>query len=130
MSGLNFDFADLTPVGDPETRSWDTPSTALVYVTECPGSALVIVDDGQLHLERWREDLCEEAVFIDVAGDDPSAVPWGLAIWVGKMHTTETHTPDAHEFDTDMRGTLRALTDAEWTALREFGTPWGRNTTS
>jgi hypothetical protein len=100
-----------------ETRSWDTPSTALVHVND--EEAIVLEHDDQLHLERWIEDVSPLTDGHRVTLSLPEGMGSnGLHVWTGKTHTWQDYDG---EYDSELRGEFRPLTDAEWKLLRTTG---------
>ena len=111
--------ADLTP---PRKRvGATTDSIALIAARK--GHGVILAHDGG----GIEADI--EAVGLGALDDHGlDNAPDGLSIWEGRM---SGWGPDHNgDYDCELRGTFRPLTDAEWTMFRETGTPWTFEETS
>lgn len=50
--------------------------------------------------------------------------PDGLSIWEGDFHTWQTWTDWGYDYDAELRGTFRPLTQHEWLLISEGLPPW------
>lgn len=120
MSGIlkDGDLGYCQPVRPPRRAPWNkTDSIALIA---CRGGHGCILDHDGLGIEADVEALGHGSL-TDHGLDD---APDGLSIWEGRLHTSESHTPDGHEYDSELIGEFRSLTDDEWKLLQTTGTPW------
>jgi len=68
--------------------------------------------------EAWYEGSC--SYVLDDNGLDDA--PDGISIWEGRMHSWG---PDYNgEYDAELRGEFRNLTEKEWNLLAEGHVPW------
>lgn len=95
---------------------WNThPDIALI--ANNGGTGCILASDGAA-IEYSQEN----GHALDDNGLDDA--PDGLSIWEGRGHSSEWHTDMGHEYDFELNGSFRDLTEQEWTLLRETGTPW------
>lgn len=111
------EFECLPGVDLPPEPSWMYDSLAVVASDE-DGVGCVLWTVGR-HVASMMEDCGNNLEALNLHEG-----PCGISIWEGRIHTTEIHTPDAHEYDSELRGRYRAPTDAEWQAIREGRCPW------
>lgn len=94
----------------------ETDSIALVAQGSKDGVLLVYDGPG---VEGAIEDVGEHTD--DLGLDD---APDGLSIWEGRYHTSQYWTDCGYEYDAELVGKFRELTDQEWELFRATGTPW------
>jgi hypothetical protein len=58
---------------------------------------------------------------VDLGFDD---APDGISVWEGRLATSEMWTDCGREYDCELVGTFRELTDDEWASLRRNECPW------
>lgn len=115
-------FVAIMDTGEPEPprkkrkAPWNEHDD-IALIANNGGTGCILVSDGAA-IEYSQENGCA----LDDNGLDDA--PDGLSIWEGRGHSWETNTDMGHEYDFELRGTFRDLTDREWALLRETGTPW------
>jgi hypothetical protein len=66
--------------------------------------------------EGGLKELC------DLGLDD---APLGISIWIGKYLTIQVSDGDyGREYDVEPKGSFRAPTEEEWSAIRQGRSPW------
>ncbi len=100
---------------------WEPPR----YRKERPDDRALLVSDG-----KRAHVLCHIGPALDYwiyELGDPEAwdgTPAGVWIWEGTLRTGKYWTDYGYEYDCDLDGTERALTDAEWDSLRSGEDLW------
>jgi hypothetical protein len=83
--------------------------------------------DGNGALLAWIGESLEYEIdgigkaLADLGLDD---APEGLSIWEGTYVGRRYDTMDGTEYETEVQGTFRDLTDEEWDALKRGDDPW------
>lgn len=95
-----------------------TDSVALI-ANNC-GNGVILACDGP----GIEADI--EAVGIGHLDDHGlDNAPDGLSIWEGKLTGGQVGNGyDGYDYETELVGSFRALTEREWALLRDTGTPW------
>ncbi len=104
-----------------DPRDWSKPSRAIVARTK--NTAIVLWHVGP-HIEEQINQTGTHDVDDLGFTEEP---PEGISMWEGKM-VGGTYCPASGDYDdVDLKGSFRALTDDEWTAIREARCPWNEN---
>lgn len=103
----------------PRRKRLGATTDSIALIANNGGTGVVLAYDGA-GIECCIDEGNGKA--LDDNGLDDA--PDGLSIWEGAYHTWHVHTPDMNEWEAELRGTFRDLTDREWALLRETGTPW------
>lgn len=121
MSSLFDSLATLTPTDPPEPRrkrlGATTDSIALIA---CNGGCGVILEHDGPGIEAAVDGECN--LRLEDHGLDDA--PDGLSIWEGRYACFNTSYEYSYEYECELDGKFRDLTDREWDYLRETGTPW------
>ena len=108
---------DIATEGEP--GEWDHDSMAVVA---CDGSGhgCVLWTTGPHVQHEMTEGGLKE--LCDLGLDD---APLGISIWIGKYLTIQVSDGDyGREYDVEPKGSFRAPTEEEWSAIRQGRSPW------
>lgn len=114
----------LVPVETPkESPGWDSwpkeawkePSTALVAYGD--GGGIILAYEGP-HLDYDINEVGQGWGTDETIGDPPDLDP-GLWIWAGRLIDTSFDTDYGREYDSELSGEWRPLTDEEWDRFRK-----------
>ncbi len=112
-------FAGLSPEPAPPRRQRVGQTTDSIALIASNGShGCIVVHDGA-GIEADIEAIGNNS--LDHHGLDDA--PDGLSIWEGRL-TGGRCGEFGEDYETELVGTFRDLTDAEWLLLRETGEPW------
>lgn len=117
--GMKLVAAEEDFVGLPKLRK-NRPLDRVLFATDGRGTVVRLDSVGAIteYLGEGEEDWISEVK------DHPFP---GLWVWVGRIRSYETHTPDAHEWDVWLEGDVRPLDDDERRSLQERDDPWDRS---
>lgn len=119
--GLESLFEDMKEcVAEPARRKRVGATTnSIALIANNGGTGCVLECDGS-GIEASLDDVGKA---LDDNGLDDA--PDGLSIWEGRYVTTQHNSIDyGIDYDAELIGTFRDLTEREWALLRETGTPW------
>lgn len=108
------------PRGIPERRRRvGAVSDSVALIVNVKGKGVVVTYEGD-GIEANFEAI--GSPYLDDQGLDDA--PEGFSIWEGRLCITNTCWEYPSEYDCELDGTFRDLTDREWSLLRETGVPW------
>ena len=116
------DFKEFTQSDSDEKipePNWSIPSKALIACNN--GVGCVLYHTGA-HIDAVFNETGTHCL-ADLGLDD---APDGLSVWEGKLHGRTIQTMDGTEYESELRGTFRDLTTAEWQGLRD-GDPFSED---
>ncbi len=113
-------FKDLVCVREDAPKRIGATTDSIALIANNGGKGVILEYNGA-GIEASVEAIGVR--YLDDHGLDDA--PDGLSIWEGRYLVTRSGNfehPD--EYDAELDGTFRDLTDREWALLRETGTPW------
>lgn len=102
----------------PRQKRKGASTDSIALIASMNGVGVILEEDGG-GIEASIEEVGR--AIQDNGLDD---APDGLSIWEGRYHTSCLNTPDGIDYDAELIGTFRELTDKEWQRYRDTGLPW------
>ncbi len=112
--------ASLSPTpGEPRKKRIGATTDSIALIASNGGKGVILVHDGS----GIEADI--EALGIGQLDDHGlDGAPDGLSIWEGRLISNTTNTPGGLDYDTELDGVFRALTEREWELYRTTGIAW------